>query len=321
MNMTESNQTFQCKFGEVINLSEQEKKDIQEQAYKDGYDTGLADGKEGHGNLSQYLAKSRSMAYAFFNEDISADEIEALIPREATATVTDWESAFYGSTIERIPNLSFAGMRISGGVTNSKRVDCEKMYFVNCKSLVEVNNIDWSQTGRMLSAESIFSNCASLKVGVYGNFAENGFLTKLYKTYINCKALETIPYMDMRHITIATDFVNGCTNLQEVWLKNVRCSITLASGTTYGHLIKDECIVRIIGELIKPPSSTRTLTIGSANLAKLTTTYVRLVDITDDMAATDPFVYDKLPFEVCESTDEGAMLISNYMSLKKWQLK
>ena len=38
------------------------------------------------------------------------------------------------------------------------------------------------------------------------------------------------------------------------------------------------------------------------------------------MRASDILVDRKLPFEVCNSTDSGAMTISEYLALKNWQI-
>ena len=94
-------------------------------------------------------------------------------------------------------------------------------------------------------------------------------------------------------------------------LINIKIDIQIGSDTSWGHLIQKDCLIQIISELIKPASGTHTLTIGSANIAKLADTYVKLLD--DDGS-------EKYPFVVCESTDEGAMLISDYCTAKSWNL-
>ena len=50
---------------------------------------------------------------------------------------------------------------------------------------------------------------------------------------------------------------------------------------------------------------------GTANTAKLADTYVKLLE--DDGTG-------KYPFELCESTVEGAMTITDYCLYKNWQL-
>ena len=75
-----------------------------------------------------------------------------------------------------------------------------------------------------------------------------------------------------------------------------------------------DTLLNTIQELVDTGSS-KNLTIGSANLEKLANVYVKLTG-----EAEEDETLPKLPFEVCESTDEGAMLISEYVALKKWSI-
>ena len=100
-------------------------------------------------------------------------------------------------------------------------------------------------------------------------------------------------------------------NTQGIKLLNVKTSLQIGSGTSWGHLIEKDCLIQIISELIKPSSGTKTLTMGTANKAKIADTYVKLLE--DDGTG-------KYPFEVCASTDEGAMTIEAYCNSKNWTL-
>ena len=111
-----------------------------------------------------------------------------------------------------------------------------------------------------------------------------------------------------------------CSALTNCFLRNIKVNLTVGSGTTYGHLLTLESLLFMIKELINVGSS-RTFTIGTANLNKLTNVYVKTIEITDEMRAEDEYIDLKLPFEVCESTDEGARLITSYVTSKKWVLK
>lgn len=102
-----------------------------------------------------------------------------------------------------------------------------------------------------------------------------------------------------------------------VWLQPVVGSSSYNGYSTYlsGEKLTYDSIIHTIQQYLNIGSSL-TLTIGPYNIKKIENTYVKLIEITNDMYYEDNNVYEKLPFEVCESTDEGAMLITEYASLK-----
>jgi hypothetical protein len=135
--------------------------------------------------------------------------------------------------------------------------------------------------------------------------------TTLNSTFTNCTALTTIKArLDLRNVTNVVSTFKGCASLEEVWIDNIPLSLTIGSGTTYGHLLKVECIIHAIKELL-PSTTLQTLTMGSANLEKIAGLYCRITDDTSE----------KMTMELCESTDEGAMTLEQYALLKNWQFR
>jgi len=134
-----------------------------------------------------------------------------------------------------------------------------------------------------------------------------------------CEALVNVPSYDLRSATTLSDMFRNCVALTECRIKNIGAKLQVGSGSTYGHLLTVESLVHMIGELRTKTSST-TFTIGTTNLEKLANVYVRTIEITDEMRAEDDLIDEKLPFEVCESTDEGATLITDYVGFKNWEL-
>lgn len=135
--------------------------------------------------------------------------------------------------------------------------------------------------------------------------------------------LETIiGEINLLNATKVPSMFYDCTNLTSLTLKNIKVSLQIGSGTSWGHLLTLESLLNTIKELhTNTGTSTLTLTMGSANTAKLADVYVKLIDITDEMRAEDEYIDNKAPFEVCESTDEDAMLITEYVTnVKNWQL-
>lgn len=106
------------------------------------------------------------------------------------------------------------------------------------------------------------------------------------------------------------NWFTNCNKLEYLEMTNIRWDLQVGSGNAWGHLLKKECLIKLCQECISS-DSLKTLTVGSENLNKLVDVYVRLLE--DDGSG-------KVPCEICESADENAMLISEYMVSKNWQL-
>ena len=179
--------------------------------------------------------------------------------------------------------------------------------FAGCSALTTIPQLDMS-AGTDFSG--MFSNCNSLTSVPQLN-TSNG--TDFAQMFVNCNSLTEILGVDLIKITDSsklTGIVSSCPNLTVLNLFNIKTHLTIGSGTTYGHLLTVDSLVGIIRELIKV-SSSKTLTMGAENLAKLDGLYCKVIDDTNA----------KLTMELCESTDEGAMTLEEYALLKKWTLK
>jgi hypothetical protein len=122
---------------------------------------------------------------------------------------------------------------------------------------------------------------------------------------------------DMRNCTNLTNAFHLDTQLSEIWIKNIKAAFTV----NYCPLTKEN-IIHLIKEC-RDTGSSLTLTLGNGNLAKITgnnAVYVKTVEITDEMIAEDDLIGEKLPFVVCESTDEGATPITEYVKQKNWNI-
>ena len=185
--------------------------------------------------------------------------------------------------------------------------------FDGCISLKEVPLID---TSKATNCTYFFRSCQELKTIPLLNTKNVNGATGMF---FGCSNLEIIPSLDFRNSTNFTVFVYSCYSLKEIWIKNIKANLQVASGTSYGHLLTLESLIHLIKEL-RDTGTLLTLTIGSVNLEKLANIYVRTIEITDEMREQDDLIDEKLPFEICESTDEGAVLISEYVVSKNWQL-
>lgn len=176
--------------------------------------------------------------------------------------------------------------------------------FNNCYKLSVIPRLN---TEKVVNMSSMFRNCQDIITIPALDTRKVVDMNKMFSAANNLKTIEGI-YMDS--VTRNTDFLYSNSKLETLNLYNIKLSLTIGSGTSWGHLLSVDSLVGCCKECVQQ-SSAKTLTVGTANLEKLANVYVKLLE--DDGSG-------KLPCEVCESTDEGAMLISEYMTLKNWQL-
>ena len=165
--------------------------------------------------------------------------------------------------------------------------------------------------------QSMFASCNQTED--FGELSDTSKGINFNSMFCACHKLTTPPSLDVRNANVLSDMFWYCVKLTNLNIKNIKVTLQIGSGSSWGHLLTVDSLVNTIYEC-RDTGSTKTLTVGSANLAKLANVYVKLIDITDEMRAEDDLIDEKKPFEVCESTDEGAMLITDYVGLKNWKL-
>ena len=186
----------------------------------------------------------------------------------------------------------------------SKVTDMGGMFYL-CRELKTIPQLDTSNVTDMLN---MFQMCDALMSVPELNTSN---VTNMSGIFDSCPNLKTVAQLDLIKSTNNSSMFYNCRNLTYIKLLNIKTSLSIGSGTSWGHLIEKDCLIQIISELIKPSSGTKTLTMGTTNKAKIADTYVKLLE--DDRTG-------KYPFEVCASTDEGAMTIESYCTAKNWQL-
>ena len=193
-------------------------------------------------------------------------------------------------------------------------VTSAKSMFYDCNSLTTIPQLDTSKVTRM---NAMFQNCSSLTTIPQ---LDTSNVTDMSYMFQSCRSLTTIQQLDMINVNSVSSMFYNCVKLTNLSIKNIKVDLQVGSGTAYGHLLTVDSLLGLCKELITA-SSSKTLIIGSANLNKLANVYVKRITITDEMREEDPLIDQKIPFEVCDSTDEGAVLITNYAKSKKWTLR
>jgi surface protein len=237
---------------------------------------------------------------------------------------------FYGRTdeefVEKLPQFFRPELELN--VTDAT------MMFYQCRTLVSVPLFDTSKVTKMYN---ILNDCSALtsippfdtsKVTDFtGAFRDCKKITSVPDLdtssatttavmFYGCSSLTSIPGLDLRNVTNAANMLASCKSLTNIAIKNIKTNLSISGSTK----LTSDSLIHICREL-RDTGSVNTLTMASESLTALSTTYVKLIDITDEMRSEDDLIDEKLPFEICESTDEGAMLITDYVILKNWSIK
>lgn len=199
-------------------------------------------------------------------------------------------------------------------------MSAEGLFKSTFREIESFNELHLDGISGIHNTKTMFGQCKAMK---HAPFFDTSKVTNAYQMFIQCDALETVPEYDLRAVdgNGIGGFIGSCPNIKEIWIRNICVTISVGSGTSYGHLLTVESLIHLIAEL-RNMGSLLTLTMGSINLEKLANVYVKTVEVTDEMRAEDDLIDEKVPFVVCESTDEGATLITDYaLLLKQWQIK
>lgn len=170
--------------------------------------------------------------------------------------------------------------------------------------------------------ESMFKSCSNIiKLDLSSFNTQN--VTTMYGMFDSCYKLQTIiGNLDLIKVTSITSMFANCRALENITLKNIQVNLQIGSGTTWGHLLSDESLINTFKELwdYSGTTKTRTLTLSTTSKNNIANIYVKLIEVTADMRAEDEYIDNKKPCVVCESTDEGAMTLTEYAISKNWAI-
>mgnify|MGYP006375721405 CR=1 FL=1 len=239
------------------------------------------------------------------------------IPQMDTSKVTNMSSMFYAcSSLTTIPQMDTSDVtnmntmfRSCSSLTtipqmNTSKVTNMSSMFDGCRSLTTIPQMN---TSKVITMSSTFSGCTSLTTIPQMDTSK---VTNMSSMFSGCSSLTTIPQMDTSDVTNISSMFSGCSSLTNLDLRNIKVNLQIGSGTSWGHLLTVDSLVNTIKELVTQ-TSYKTLTMGTANLEKIANLYCKIIDDTDP----------KKTMELCESTEEGAMTLTDYAQLKKWNIK
>lgn len=132
--------------------------------------------------------------------------------------------------------------------------------FYNC---VNLKNIQLFDTSRVTNMQEMFSACYSLTSVPSLNTSN---VTNMKKMFNYCRELTTIPQFDVSSVVNMTNMFNECSSLEAIHMININANLDIHASTKFTR----DALLEIIGNLKAQTSGTKTLTMGSTNIAKLT---------------------------------------------------
>ena len=230
--------------------------------------------------------------------------------------------------IKSIPKIDYSKVQLLNScfsktsISSVSELNMEKnrmwsRMFDGCSSLISVSGLNMSSA---TDSSYMFYECKGLQIALD---LDTSKCTNTSYMFAYCNAVHTISKLDIGQSKNVSSMFSTCNNLTNLNLFNIKTSgLSIGSGTDWGHLLTKDSLINTIQQLwdYSSESTTYKLTMGTANTAKLSNVYVKLITATDEMIAKDPNINNKMPCEVCASTDEGAMLIMDYASSKGWTI-
>ena len=277
--------------------------------------------------MKDYLTLRSGDGYQFYSFKGTYEALSKILKYSDTSSVTNMTNMFeFCNSLTTIPRLDTSSVTNMNNMLHecssltsiplldtSSVTDMSAMFWL-CTSLTTIPQLDTSSVTDM---NSMFDSCTSLTTIPQ---LDTSSVTNMSYMFFNCTSLTTISQLDISSVTDMSNMLYGCSKLKDCYLRNIKENIQLSNGSSYGCLLTLDSLLYIIKEL-RISRDPRTLTIGSKNIEKINNIYIKLKTITDEMRAEDRWINEKFPFEVCESTDEGAIYIYDYCSEKNWQIK
>ena len=125
-----------------------------------------------------------------------------------------------------------------------------------------VGTIGYSDTSNVTNMTYMFYNCSSL---TSIPTLDTSKVTNMTSMFYNCSSLTSIPALDTSKVTNMTYMFYNCSSLTEIHMTGMSVDFNISASTQF----TESALVEILNNLATV-TSTRTLTMGSTNLAKLT---------------------------------------------------
>lgn len=220
--------------------------------------------------LKNLLDATKNCYYLF--QDYSGVSVDDLIQPNDTENVTNMTNMFYNcANLTTIPQLDTSKVTNMNSMfyncsklttippLNTSNVTSVYQMFYSCKSLTTVPQLN---TSNITDMASMFYNCSSLTTVPLYNTSK---VTNMSQMFWHCNNLQTVPAFDCTNVTNMNNIFAGCNSLKSILMTNIGVALYISAST----LFERADLVTILNNL-KTVTSTKTLTMGVTNLAKLT---------------------------------------------------
>lgn len=259
-------------------------------------------------DLSSFDTSSLTHIMSMFNNCYDLENLN--ISNFNTSNVESFSNLFY--SCKALTNLNLSSFETS-------KLTSMLSMFSKCSALTELDLSNFN-TSNVTDMGSAFDGCSELALLDLSSF-DTRKVSSMSNMFSDCSKLTSISNIDMIRNKYTSNMFKNCTNLTNLQLKNIKKSLTIGSGTSYGHLLTNESLINTIQQLWDLTGTTsQTLTMSTTSKENIANIYVKLVDVTDEMLAQDEYAGNKKPCVVCESTDAGAMTLTEYATSKNWAM-
>ena len=227
-------------------------------------------GGGGGNTLKNLLDATQSCYYLFRN--YKGTSIDDLITYNDTSNVTNMSNMFNKcSSLTTIPQLD-----------TSKVTDMSSMFY-DCNSLTSIPLLDTSKvtnmsymfgycsklssipllnTSNVTNISSMFYSCNSLTSIPLLDTSKVTFISGIFS---GCSQLTTVPALDVSHSNNLNSIFSGCSSLKSILMTGMKANFDISASAQF-----ERADLLIILNNLATVTSTKTLTMGSRNLAKLT---------------------------------------------------
>lgn len=157
--------------------------------------------------------------------------------------------------------MNYKGTSVDELISNKDTSNVTNMsnMFNSCTSLITIPRLD---TSKVTNMSNMFTYCTSLESIPQ---LDTSKVTGMFSMFKNCVKLTTIPRMDVSNVTDMASMFYGCSRLKSILMYGMKVNFDISSSQSF----EKSDLVTILNNLAAV-TTTKTLTMGSTNLAKLT---------------------------------------------------